>query len=108
MINKTIDGANIPESDILKKLGSELTEEDIDKRLITQGASAEDVANMPLNQKRQKPAFLTKKAITINRSLTKSSFDPDVRFSRQTTVCCWSSSLHQNQLEVEQKAIYSA
>lgn len=54
LINKTIDEAVIGEADILKKLGSELTEEDIDKILITQGSSAEEVANMPLNQKRQK------------------------------------------------------
>lgn len=54
LINKTIDGAKISEADVIKKLGGELTEEDIDKMLITQGSSAEEIANMPVNQKRQK------------------------------------------------------
>ena len=54
LIDKTVDMADISDANILKKFGSELTEEDIDKMLITQGSSAEEIANMPLNQKRQK------------------------------------------------------
>ena len=41
---------------------------------------------------RANPAYLTQKAIAINRSLTKSRFDPGVCSSRQRTVCCLSSS----------------
>ncbi len=60
------------------------------------------------NDKLLRPAFLTKSAIALTRSFTKSRFDPDVRFCLKTTVCCESSCLHQNQLEFEQKAIYLA
>ena len=55
-----------------------------------------------------KPAFLTNTAIAISRSLAKARFNPGVHGCCQTTVCCLSYSLDQNQLEFEQKAIYFA
>ena len=47
---------------------------------------------IPVVSTRYGPAYLTQKAIAINRSLTKSRFDPGVCSSRQRTVCCLSSS----------------
>ena len=52
-----------------------------------------------------KPLFLTKIAIAKVRNLTASRFDPGVYSCCQMTVCCESSSLHQNQLDFKQKAI---
>ena len=54
------------------------------------------------------PISLTQNAIANWRRLTASMFDPGVNSCCETTVCGLSSSQHQNQLNLEKKAIYLA